>query len=111
MIMKFRISGYERLLFRLLTSAATILLLSAARPALASCLPPPSGLVGWWPAEGNANDMAGANNGSLQGGASASAAGFVGSAFSLDGTHGYVSVPDSPSLRPASLTLEAWVKF
>jgi len=32
------------------------------------CATPPAGLVGWWPGEGNANDAAGANSGTLQGG-------------------------------------------
>ena len=62
--------------------------------------PPPAGLVGWWPGDGNANDIVGTNNGMLQGGATATAAGVVGQAFSFDGTNGYVQIPDSPALRP-----------
>ena len=71
----------------------------------------PSGLIAWWPGEGNANDLAGANNGALLGGATATAPGKVGQAFSFDGTNGYVSIPDSPILRPANFTIEAWVRF
>jgi len=74
-------------------------------------LPPPAGLVGWWPGQGNADDVAGTNNGTLQGSATATAAGVVGSAFSFDGTTGYVQIPDSPVLRPTNLTVEAWVRF
>jgi hypothetical protein len=77
----------------------------------ADCLPPPAGLIGWWPGDGSANNVAGTNNGSLQGGATASAAGVVGSGFGFDGTNGYVQVPDSPVLRPTNLTVEAWVRF
>ena len=49
--------------------------------APSACVALPGGLVGWWPADGNANDLSGTNHGILQGGASASAAGLVGSAF------------------------------
>ena len=72
--------------------------------------PVPPGLVSWWRAEGNALDALGANNGTLQGGATF-APGEVGQAFSFNGSSSYVSAPDSPSLRPSSLTLEGWVNF
>jgi hypothetical protein len=71
-------------------------------------VPAPAGMLGWWKAEGNALDSAGTNNGVLQGGAGY-AAGKVGQAFSLDGSTGCVQIPDAPALRPASLTVEAWV--
>ena len=77
----------------------------------AVCQPAPAGLVGWWPGEGNANDIAGSATGTLQGGATATVAGEVGQAFSFNGTNGYVSIPDSPVLHPANLTIEAWVRF
>ncbi len=76
-----------------------------------SCDPPPSGLVGWWTGDGNATNYLGTNNGTLQGGATASAVGMVGQCFSLDGTNGYVSVADSAILRPTNVTIEAWVNF
>jgi hypothetical protein len=77
-----------------------------------SCVPAPSGLVGWWPAEGNANDIAGTNNGTLVNSAGF-AAGEVGQAFSFDGVNSYVSIPDSPSLDTlvSSITIETWIKF
>ncbi len=75
----------------------------------ANCVPPPSGLVGWWPGEGNANDVAGGNNGTVQGGATF-AAGKVGQAFNVSPSGGIVVVPDSPSLQITNqLTVEAWV--
>lgn len=76
-----------------------------------SCDPPPSGLVGWWPGDGNANDIIGTNNGVLMGGATANAPGVVGTAFQFDGTNGYVQIPDSPVFHPANLTVECWVLF
>jgi len=77
---------------------------------LAACAAAPGGLVSWWPAEGGGQDVLGANPVTLQGGASF-ATGQVGQAFSLNGATAYVSAPDSPSLRPASLTIEGWFKF
>jgi hypothetical protein len=90
------------------------LLVLAATPGAfgaTSCLTAPSSLAGWWPGDGNANDIAGANNGALQGGATATLAGEVGQAFNFDGTNSFVQIPDSPALRPTNLTIEAWVRF
>src|SRR5712691_8916266 len=86
-------------------------LVSALSSSAATCASPPSGLVGWWPAEGNASDLIGTNNGSLIGGATASAAGMVGNSFTFDGTNGYVQIPDAPALKPTNLTIECWVRF
>ena len=72
--------------------------------------PLPAGLISWWRAEGNASDSAGTNHGVLTNGATF-AAGQIGQTFALDGVNDFVQVPDSPSLRPASVTIEAWVKF
>jgi len=73
-------------------------------------VPLPAGAVGWWRAEGDARDAVGANHGALRNGAGFSP-GNVGQAFSLDGSTGFVDIPDAPALRPVSLTLEAWVAF
>ncbi|MGD0263203.1 MAG: LamG domain-containing protein, partial [Verrucomicrobiota bacterium] len=75
------------------------------------CVTPPSGLAGWWPGDGNANDIAGTNNGTLQGGATATAAGMIAQAFSFDGTNAYVQIPNNAALQPTNLTIEAWVRF
>ena len=91
------------------TAASSSALLTVVVPG--SCAPPPSGLVGWWPGDGTASDLAGSDNGALQGGATATAAGMVAQAFSLNGTNSYVQIPDSSALRPTNLTIEAWVRF
>jgi hypothetical protein len=80
-------------------------------PGLADCVPIPQGLVSWWPAEGDASDIIGTNSGALEGGATATAPGYVGNCFTFDGTNGFVQIPDSPSLKPTNLTIEAWVRF
>jgi hypothetical protein len=72
--------------------------------------PVPPGLISWWQAEGNALDAFGTNHGVLTNGA-AFAPGQVEQTFALDGVNDYVQVSDSPSLRPVSVTIEAWVKF
>ena len=50
----------------------------------AECVSPPSGLVSWWPAEGNASDIQGTNNGTFNG--PVFAPGEVAQAFSFDGS-------------------------
>jgi uncharacterized protein (TIGR03437 family) len=74
-----------------------------------NCIQPPTGMVGWWPGDGNANDIQGANPGTLQNGATF-AAGQVGQAFSFDGTDDYVStnLDAQPSAMP-NTTWDAWV--
>src|SRR6267142_2413793 len=117
-----KISAYQRAMHKKSQSTRKIvhlnwfvvalgLCLLAAQPVAADCVSAVSGLLGWWPGDGNANNIFGTNNGTLQGGATANAAGLVASAFNFDGTNGSVQIPDSTFLRPANLTIEAWVRF
>jgi hypothetical protein len=77
--------------------------------AVAVCVPAPPGLVGWWPGEGDATDIAGRNDGALQGGVGFGP-GKVGQAFSFDGTTGYIRIADNPNLHfTNALTIEAWI--
>jgi hypothetical protein len=69
----------------------------------------PSGQVGWWSGDGNANDIAGTNNGTLQDNASF-AVGKIGQAFNFDGTDDRIEIPNIAALSPATISLEAWVK-
>ncbi|MEW6208225.1 MAG: LamG-like jellyroll fold domain-containing protein [Acidobacteriota bacterium] len=76
-----------------------------------TCVPPPSGLVSWWPGDGDANDIEDSNNGTLLGGA-AFAAGHVGQAFSFDGVNGRVLVPSAANLDlQQAFTIDTWVNF
>lgn len=90
---------------------SAVLVVSTDLLQAAECVAQPGGLIGWWPAEGSASDLIITNNGILQGGATASAMGMVGSAFNFDGTNGYVQIPDSPEFHPTNLTIECWVRF
>ena len=47
------------------------------------CVEPPAGLVGWWPGDGNADDIHGGNHGAILG-SMGFAPGMVGQAFDLD---------------------------
>ena len=75
------------------------------------CAPPPSGVVSWWPGDGNADDIVGPNHGQLFGGATF-VPGFVGQAFKFDGTDGYFqSTAINLPLASSDRTLEMWVKL
>ena len=97
------------------TGISFFLLFALHSAATAQCLPPPSGLVSWWPGDGNANDIIDLNDGTLQNGATF-ATGFVtsgnGQAFSFDGNGDFVSVPDNNSLDlgTGDFSIDAWIK-
>jgi hypothetical protein len=77
-----------------------------------SCVPPPSGMTHWWPADGGADDIVGGNDGALQNGASFGT-GKVHQAFSLNGSSQYVDVGNPIGLQISSgdFTIDAWVRF
>jgi len=82
------------------------------------CLPPPPGLTGWWPGDGNAYDIVGGRDAELHSGASFGLA-FVDQAFLLhgdgdgDGVGDYVSVADDPALNfgTGNFTVDFWAFF
>ena len=74
------------------------------------CVAPPSGIVGWWPGNGNANDAIAGNNGQPAGDATFAAA-VAAQGFKFDGVGDYVQIPDSAALKPARMSVEAWVRF
>ena len=76
-----------------------------------TAIEPPAGMVSWWPGDGNASDIVDGNHGTLSGGATATADGMVGRAFSFDGTGDVVVVPDSPNLNiTGDVTVDLWAK-
>ena len=80
--------------------------------AQTACVPSPPGLVGWWRAEGNANDSAGTDEGISEGGL-AYAPGEVGQAFVFNGTDADVHIPASATLNVGAgsgMSVEAWIK-
>ncbi|MGA2556269.1 MAG: LamG-like jellyroll fold domain-containing protein, partial [Verrucomicrobiota bacterium] len=72
-----------------------------------NCVSAPAGLIGWWPGEGNANDVMGGNNGTPVNGVSF-APGKVGQAFSFNGANQYVSIVTTNALA-GTFTLEFWM--
>ena len=75
-----------------------------------SCASPPSGLVSWWPGDGNPADIAGSNPGTLQGDATFGI-GRVDQAFNLDGVNAFISMGDVLDVGMGDLTVDAWVKL
>ncbi len=66
-----------------------------------------SGLVGWWPLDGNANDMSGnGNNGTLINNPTY-VAGKIGQALSFNGSSNYVTIPKIPAIAQ-QFTISIW---
>jgi uncharacterized repeat protein (TIGR01451 family) len=74
------------------------------------CATPPSGLVSWWPGDGNPNDIIGTNHGTLVNDTTF-AAGKVGQAFSFDGNGDYVEMTGSNvgDFGSAPFTVDFWM--
>jgi hypothetical protein len=72
--------------------------------------PVPGGLVSWWPGEGDASDIIGSNNGTLQWNATFDA-GLVGSAFKFQEFGDLVEAPAvGLPIGNSDRTMELWVK-
>ncbi|HZM04012.1 MAG TPA: LamG domain-containing protein [Candidatus Saccharimonadales bacterium] len=67
-----------------------------------------SGLVSLWHGESNVVDSVSGQNGTLQAQQVSYTAGEVGQAFNISG--GIATIPDSTSLEPTNITVQAWVK-
>lgn len=77
-----------------------------------NCVLPPSGLISWWPGDGNADDIQGNNEGSLENGAAFSS-GMVGQAFDVDGIDDSIQVQDQSLwfFGTNDFTIDLWVNF
>jgi hypothetical protein len=95
--------------FALLAFAAAFL--SALNsPGQPNCLPPPTGLVAWWPAEGTPLDVVGTNHGIELNGV-AYTNGMVGKAFYFEGNSSYIVVQPNTALQFSNeFTIELWYK-
>jgi hypothetical protein len=87
------------------TSRTAVLTLLPTPP----CTPPPAGLLGWWRAEGNTWNAAGASQGTLQG-QTTYGSGRVGQCFVLDGSGDGVMIGSAADYQLQNFTIEAWVK-
>lgn len=76
------------------------------------CFPPPAGMTGWWPGDGNTKDIIGGLNAVLRGGAKIGA-GYVDQAFCLNGNGAFVEVANNPALNVGTMdfTIDLWVFF
>jgi CSLREA domain-containing protein len=74
------------------------------------CIDPPSGLVSWYPADNNAADIVGPNNGTLLGGITF-APGKFGQSFNFDGIDDGVSFGNTvANFGTSDFTVDFWVK-
>jgi hypothetical protein len=75
---------------------------------------PTNGLIGYWPFNGNANDIGGnGNNGAPQNGIALSIDRFgnPNSAYLFDGVDDYIQINDNQSLNPSLMTISAWINI
>ena len=72
------------------------------------CVPPPSGLVSWWPGNGNALDIVSGNNGTPIN--VSYAPGEVGTGFSFTGLDSAVLLGNPTNLQLQNFTIEAWIQ-
>lgn len=79
-------------------------------PTTGACAAPPSGMVAWWPLDGNATDARGGNDGALEGSGGTFVSAKVNTGFKSGGQASLVRVEDAVSLDVTDLTLDAWIR-
>lgn len=104
---------YARMVMRPKGLLVALLLLCGCQRPPPACVAPPSGMVAWWPGDGNTNDIVGSNPGTLRFGATYGVGLVGGQAFSFDGVNDGVSILKTSVLNmgASDFTIDAWVKF
>src|SRR5437899_8100968 len=95
--------------FVIITSTLLVTLGTVTANAQYSCAVPPSSLVGWWPANGNANDVINGDTATYSG---SYANGEVGQAFNINSAAHTIRVPATCDLNVGNangMTIEGWV--
>lgn len=98
----------------ILLTAAITLGLAAKTMAQVPNYVPTNGLVGWWPFNGNANDISGNGNNGTVNGATLTTDRFGNSnkAFNFNGLSDYISIPDNNSLDfTTAYSISVWVQI
>ena len=106
--MKIKISRF--LVLNLAVAAMFSLNASLFTAFATDCVPPPSGLVSWWPGDGNANDIQDGNNGNL--GSVTFVPGEAGQAFHFDASS-WVTTANETNLsfeRTNAFSIDAWIR-
>ena len=104
--------GHRRLangIFSLIVTGA--MLLSGVGAYSQTCVTPPSGLVGWWPLDGDWTDIIGGDTG-IPSGSTSFAPGEVGQGMVFNGAFSDVRIPASPGLNIGTqpgFTVEMWI--
>lgn len=77
-----------------------------------TCIQAPADMTGWWPGDGNTDDIIGGRNAVLHGDAD-TGPGLVDDAFVLDGDGDFVEVAHDPALNVGTgdFTVDLWVYF
>ncbi len=76
-----------------------------------ACVSTPSGLIAWWPGDGNTDDITGGTSGILNDDVSYTSA-HVSKGFKFDGINGRVHIPDAEKFElTGSMTIEMWIKI